>query len=150
MNFFFLIKISYHFLNQSWSPNGDFCWSSSLGRINVIENLDKNEFEFTASFKDRVKSDYGLKYEIITISNGSATSTSSNSSLYNPQSPLPSTNSLAIPLSLALNASNGLNTLIRADFYSNIKTTEFKNTSSEVTVNIKYLWEWFECKIFFS
>ena len=40
------------------------------GRVNLIESLDKNEFDFQAQLKERTKNDYGLKYEITTISNG--------------------------------------------------------------------------------
>ena len=116
-----------------------------MGRVNQIENFDKNEFDFTSNFKERTKSDYGLKYDIITITNETAISVPSTSSFNTPQlASSPLLNMTALPLALALSKSLGLTSLIRSDFLSNTRLDEFKNIDQD-TVSIKYLWQWFEC-----
>jgi len=124
------------------------CWSSNLGRLNLIENFDKKEFDFTNCFKTRTHSDYGLKYDIISVTN-SETSLPSNSSIFNPQlATSSSVNMSAVPLALVLSTVKGVKSIIRSDFMSNLKLDEFKNADDDVSSNISYLWKWFECKYF--
>ena len=111
----------------------------------MIENIDRNEFDFINELKERAKVSYGLKYEIITMSNGNATSVSS-SFTYNSNNIL--TNNMTTQLSLALNSACGLSTLIRSDFIYNTKTCSISNRNTELSSNTKYLWQWFECKYF--
>ena len=104
----------------------------------MIENFDKSEFEFTSCFKERTKADYGLKYDIIPISN---TIDTSNSSMYNAQITSSSFfNVTAVNLALALSSCTSLKYLVRSDFLANLKTTEHDTFST-----IKYLWQWFDC-----
>lgn len=112
----------------------------------MIESIDQNEFDFITELKERTRLNYGLKYEIISMSNGSATSVSSSFSSYNCNNIL--TNSMATQLSLALNSAFGISTLIRSDFVYNAKTCSISNKNSEVASNNKYLWQWFECMCF--
>ena len=104
--------------------------------------MDKNEADFICNFKERTKLEYGLKYEIITISNGTANSVPSSSSTYNQA--LPIINSSVKPLILTLHSHYEINTLIRSDFNHNIKTCFVKNSNLELTKNVKYLWQWFD------
>lgn len=127
----------------SFAPTtGDFCWSSNLGKLNMIENIDRNEFDFINELKDRAKVSYGLKYEIISMSNGNASSVSSSFSTYNSNNIL--TNNMTTQLSLALNSAFCINTLIRSDFIYNTKTCSMNNKNTELSSNTKYLWQWFE------
>lgn len=131
---------------KTFAPTtGDFCWSSNLGKLNMIENVDQNEYDFITELKERTKLNYGLKYEIISMPNGSATSVSSSFSSYNCNNLI--TNSMATPLSLALNSAYGINTLIRSDFIYNSKTCSINNKNTELITNVKYLWQWFECRL---
>ncbi len=110
--------------------------------MNLIENFDKYEFDFITELKYRNALDYGLKYEIITILNGNATSTLSTHNTYNSSS-----STSAIPLSLALNGSQGITSLIRSDFQHNLKYCSLKNDSChDFDENLKFLWYWFDCK----
>ncbi len=101
-------------------------------------------------FKERAKADYGLKYEIISIANGNATSISSNSGPFNllqhQQATSNSSNNSspsAIPLALTLSSLNGLNTLIRSDFLYNLSNSYLPNDIN-INSDVKYLWKWFE------
>jgi hypothetical protein len=114
----------------------------------MIESIDQNEFDFINELKSRTKLNYGLKYEIISIANGTATSVPSSFSSYN-SNILPSNNTgltAHLNLALSLNSFYGINTLIRSDFLYNPKICNTSNTNSELTSNVRYLWEWFECK----
>lgn len=123
----------------------------------MIEGLDKNEMDFVNQLKRRTKSDYGLKYEIITISNGSATLTSSSSSSASASlssalgggagssSYASASTSSSTPLALALYAHNGLQTLVRCDFHYNARICEVFG-DEQANVNTMYLWQWFHCK----
>lgn len=138
-HFFYLLKI------QSWTPTGDLCWSSSFGRINMLENVDSYELDLVNQLKRRTKSDYGLKYEIITINNGSATLTLSSSSSTVGASSTAASSSSTTPLALSLYSHNGLQTLIRCDFYYNAKICEVLD-DQQANVNTKFLWQWFHRK----
>ena len=116
----------------------------------MIDDLNREGYDFMKLFRERTKADYGLKYEIISIANGNATSISSNSGPFSllqhtPQlvtsnsSSNPSTS--AIPLALTLSSLNGLNTLIRSDFLYNLNNSNLPN---EISSDVKYLWKWFE------
>jgi hypothetical protein len=114
----------------------------------MIESIDQNEFDFISEIKSRTKLNYGLKYEIISIANGTATSVPSSFSSYN-SNILPSNNTgltADLNLALSLNSFYGINTLIRSDFLYNPKICNISNSNIELNSNVRYLWEWFECK----
>ena len=105
--------------------------------MNLLESLDKREFDFFNQLKDRTRLDYGLKYEIISINNGTATVISSK----NTQNMANSSN--ATPLALTLYTQNGLNNLIRSHFNYNKEICDnFRDDPN--SSNVKSLWEWFE------
>ena len=115
------------------------------------------EYNFISEFKARTRFDYGLKYEVITISNGNATSISSDAppmhsqhTLYQPPTPTATLGSSAIPLALALHSYLGLGTLIRADFLANSRVFGEHHakpmTTTDVFASVRYLWQWFDSK----
>lgn len=113
----------------------------------MIEGVDQSEMDFFNQLKRRTKSEYGLKYEIITLNNGSATLSSSSGSSSAPGPNYMSANSSSTtPLALALYAHNGLQSLIRCDFCHNAKICDVFG-DEEASVNTKYLWQWFHSKI---
>ena len=142
---FYWIKWFNFDLIQTWSPNDDLCWSSSSGKLNLIENFDRDEFDFVNELKARTEADYGLVYEIVTISNGNATSIPSTYSSYNQYTAANMNNISVIPLGLALHASHGISTMIRSDFIHNFKNCQFK-ANTELYSNAKCLWQWFDSK----
>lgn len=122
----------------------------------MIEGIDKGEMEFMNQLKRRTKSDYGLKYEIITMSNGSATLTSSTASTVaaslassgavgGGSSYASANSSSGTPLALTLYAHNGLQTLIRCDFQYNARICDVFG-DEQASLNTMYLWQWFHSK----
>ena len=112
-----------------------------MGKINYIENFDNDDFDIMCIIKERAKQDYGLKYEIITISNGTASLIYSNHSTLTASISMSSTslnNSVATPLAVTLRSS----LLIRCDFLSNSKFIE--ENQEDYNQNLKFLWHWFE------
>ena len=125
----------------SWAPNGDLYWSSNLGKMNLIENFVLSEFNYLNELKERSKLDYGLKYYILNINNGTATMAqsvitagSSNTSANGCQT---------TPLAVTLHSQIGLSHLIRTDFLNSYRICD-ESTVSEFTSNLKFLWNWFE------
>lgn len=95
----------------------------------MTESLGKEELDFLSILKQRTKLDYGLKHEIISIINGTASVGSS----------------LATPLALTLK----LSMLVRSDFAQNTKICMSLNNKQqpillEYNQNLKSLWTWFE------
>ena len=98
-----------------------------------------------SDLKNRTELDYGLKYEIITISNRNATAVSSKSSSTGHPFSVPNTS--AIPLSLTLNKEHDITTLIRCDFSHNYRCcSQSYGTNTDMTGNAQFLWQWFDCK----
>ncbi|CAF0839136.1 unnamed protein product [Brachionus calyciflorus] len=129
----------------TWSPNGNLYWSSNLGKMNHIEIIDRSEFNFLKELKDRAQNDYGLKYYIISIINGSTTMTSSIKSLE--ESSTSANGCQATPLALRLHSQIGLNHLIRTDFMHNYRISD--SDSSDYSKNLKFLWFWLESVNYF-
>ena len=87
----------------------------------MIESIDQNEFDFINELKSRTKLNYGLKYEIISIANGTATSVPSSFSSYN-SNILPNNNTgLTAHLNLALSLNSELTHLLDLTFYTILK-----------------------------
>lgn len=101
----------------------------------MTESIDQTGCEFINQLKERAKQHYGLSYEIINLVNGTAQSVTTHNSI----------NGNATPLSLTLNSTFGINTLIRSDFNHNIKVCSLGTKNAEFISNVKYLWHWFEC-----
>lgn len=125
----------------TWAPNGDLYWSSNLGKMNLIENFDKNEFDYLNELKERSKFDYGLKYSILNINNGSVTLSHSVNTAGSSNTSV--SECKTTPLALALYSQIGLVHLIRSDFLTNYRICDF-STKSTCTTNLKFLWQWFE------
>ena len=106
----------------------------------MIENFDKTETELINQLIEKTNMEYGLKYDIITINNGSATLIPSNQSLNLQQSSM--NTSQATPLALA-RAYNGQNVFLRCDFNYNSNICDIFNKTCRS--NVKYVWKWFEC-----
>ncbi len=140
---FYFINFNFNSFKKikSWNPNGDLLWSSNLGRINMIENFDKDEFDFINILKERTQQDYGLKYEIITINNGTASIIYSNNSTLTPLNSPQTSMSLATPLALTLR----INMLIRCNFAQNAMLCQ--SNILNYNENLRFLWNWFESKL---
>lgn len=134
---------------KTWSPDDVLYWSSNLAKVIQADNFDFDHQAFMDDFKEKINAYYGIKYDIITINNGNATQVSS---YMNPSVAATVNNSIgnfsssAVPLALTLYASclTNSSSLIRVDFNYNIKLSE---SSRENPFNVKYLWQWFECRI---
>lgn len=123
----------------TWSPNGDFYWASKLSNINYIQNFEK-EFNYLNELKERTKSNYGLKYYMLDVINGSAHLVQSvNSAETNNFS---ANGCQATPLALALHSQIGLAHLLRADFFNNYIISD--RDKSLCSKKLKFLWIWFE------
>jgi hypothetical protein len=72
----------------NFSPHDDLYWSSDGStKLNLLENLNNDsrfssvfDYDFMNILKERSKHDYGLRYEIISHANGTASITNSNHS----------------------------------------------------------------------
>lgn len=123
----------------SWSPNGDFYWTSKFSNINSIKNLDI-EFNYIKELKKRCRLYYGLKYSIINVVNGSV---HLSHSINNYETKTASANRCqATPLALAFHSQFGLAHLLTADFHFNFFICD--QDKSSCSQNLKSLWNWFE------